>query len=1118
MLPASIGQITPNNPPAAAPVLRERDWGDTDIFGSLRTSFTSSGLAGMGGVAPVDFIAPAEHMKRLITLPYTPGRVAFPVHRVGNSLVIDGGVRPNAGRSSAASGDAGEAAERLLADVLGKLTVGTSGGALPAPPAPAATAAAAAPAPEASAAALVVKDDGGDDDGWTAVRGKRRSRRSQELLSKFLCHSVASGDGDTGGEQPRPASINTATAQSNLLLALEEPESPSSPPSGSSDSPPESPDISDSAAANAEGNAETRWTLWREKRGEDNEGSTALTTSEPPPPTKVDHRMQKREAAVKEAQEQRAAAREPPHPFRQVVHWQLQDLGDALGTDQLLFSSLEYPAMSLQLMSLDDMKKPIRPLTILEYWLDNVMAAIPALAVCGHVDGRVKGYHVFKTDDLPHWPGASFDPDAVLGNAHQLLNFLQHHCTRPGGSYWVLKEPEANYLRVFDLATLSSEYGADANPFSHSVALMCFRMARRPPLPRPSDEGEEGDESPADDSRETVEKRRELLTQCAELLNREEQPLLHSLVQLQLARCSAALGVDEEAIAKHPDVMRVLRAAAEKTSAAEESSAPPPSSPQPQEDEDGGRTALVRRPSREVILGVEGPPSPGAPVSAHPATPPQPPGTNSVLRLLRALHGALPRAVWPQASVLGHALSGLESIAQLSGSAASRCEQALKVELPELEEVSVSSGACRTLLVCAGCCLDVARALSSPESSSSRPTAARRLCAVASLMLLRAGANGLSAHVFGQGVLTIPPASELPSPLDFSARPPSPPTSPGANAASPSELEARANLLLQHVAQQYGDAMRELAHSAPSFGSNDDGSGCFPVDSSAINDALKPLGSWLRSIDVEKEDVAVAAVVLPRERNHEDAADCLHGACESYWWLLNIISAREAAGDAPPAQQAAAPRSGTKPPPVQPQPSWRSACTIEALAMRPHAIRRLGAVLNELGQLQMRSGHLGPADALFLDSLSAFTEVDDAANAALLLLNRAAIARQRALRFERAAQAAAQQASEAEGAQAAAQAAAQAGNTGGELHHLLEVVEHQRAARRQLKSIRGGGPAPLRAMVFAILRPARRRPAVRFTRLLPRAVGRRRRSKRRESAFQTRKRSTRRLGSLLRCR
>ena len=42
---------------------------------------------------------------------------------------------------------------------------------------------------------------------------------------------------------------------------------------------------------------------------------------------------------------------------------------------------------------------------------------------------------MLKTEDLPHWPGASFDPDAVLGNAHSLLSFLRTQCTRPGGSY-----------------------------------------------------------------------------------------------------------------------------------------------------------------------------------------------------------------------------------------------------------------------------------------------------------------------------------------------------------------------------------------------------------------------------------------------------------------------------------------------------------------------------------------------------------------------------------------------------------------------------------------------------------------------------------------------------------
>ena len=43
-----------------------------------------------------------------------------------------------------------------------------------------------------------------------------------------------------------------------------------------------------------------------------------------------------------------APATTPSHPFRQVVHWQLKDLGMLLGTDQLVFSSPEHPAMSLQ--------------------------------------------------------------------------------------------------------------------------------------------------------------------------------------------------------------------------------------------------------------------------------------------------------------------------------------------------------------------------------------------------------------------------------------------------------------------------------------------------------------------------------------------------------------------------------------------------------------------------------------------------------------------------------------------------------------------------------------------------------------------------------------------------
>jgi len=60
-------------------------------------------------------------------------------------------------------------------------------------------------------------------------------------------------------------------------------------------------------------------------------------------------------------------------------------------------------------------------------------------------------FKVVQTEQLPDWPGAVFDANAVLDNAHALLSFLHAHCTRPGGSYWVLKEPGADFLRVFDL-------------------------------------------------------------------------------------------------------------------------------------------------------------------------------------------------------------------------------------------------------------------------------------------------------------------------------------------------------------------------------------------------------------------------------------------------------------------------------------------------------------------------------------------------------------------------------------------------------------------------------------------------------------------------------------------
>ena len=76
--------------------------------------------------------------------------------------------------------------------------------------------------------------------------------------------------------------------------------------------------------------------------------------------------------------------------------------------------------MGLQLV---DMRRPMRPLSILEYWLDNVMAAVPALAVCGHVDGMVKGYQVLKTEPLePSEPPLSLFDEPPLTMCVSLIN------------------------------------------------------------------------------------------------------------------------------------------------------------------------------------------------------------------------------------------------------------------------------------------------------------------------------------------------------------------------------------------------------------------------------------------------------------------------------------------------------------------------------------------------------------------------------------------------------------------------------------------------------------------------------------------------------------------------
>ena len=1072
----------PSEPPPPSAVLRERDWGATDLFSTLRTEFSSSGLASLGGAADAHFIAPAEHMKRLFTLPYSEGRVAFPVHNIGGSLVVDGDA---AGWESAAAervtdAAAGEA-EAALVDALGRMglltgaadaAAGDGGGgedggssaalsfaavaaAASARPTPAAAppkpkaplpaprarlpkpkaAKAAAPAAAKRAAPSAAASEPAAADGTLTVR-------TLSLYKNLLDHTVTRSSPDL-------AAVADAHAADEVQWppTPQTPQTPSEAPSGADGSERGSvtggDDERDDGAASPDGaaadeNVETRWTFWSAQPsatavphggastaeaaaaaapdGGGDDVATAWTywrphplgpsggaaAARPPSAAGGDGDATAAGSDVTAAADADATAAaggavagrqlsprpKPPahaalpsepslHPFRQVVHWQLRDMGMLLGTNQHVFSTDEHKAMSLQLC---DVSRPLHPLSILNFWLDNVMAAIPATAVCGHVNGVVKGYHILKTEELPHWPGANFDADAVLDNAHALLSFLRAHCTRPGGSYWVLKEADADLIRVFDLhamfAALRAAGGEQTNPFAASVGTMAFRMAQR----RSSDDSGSGAAAAAA-SRDEHERRRELLLQCISLLDADEKPLLASLAHAQLAEVCAAAGVDAP-------TATLLRAAAASN--------------------DGGGSPRAQQLAARSSSGALLPPPPER-------TPPP-----LLLRLAHCVDGTLPESVWGEAARLSHLLEAL----RLEAAAADGAAEQLGKDIPEMPPLDAALHSERLALAFARACLSVAAAVARPDSGALQPTCRARRAATA-LLLLRAAAHCLLGRCAAA-------AAALKFPLPKCAPPPSPlprlpdlcpeggatrTASAGASNGGDGAVGVAALLaLLGELATATGDALCALSL-------------CDGAAAADVSAALEPLREGLAAAG---EPAAARELWAGAARPEVAPTANLGDAAAAFWWGTSLV----------PIERELIARGG-----------GGGGGGVAAASTRERQLgmlRRLGSVLNDLGQLQLRAGALADAEQAFADGVAAFDHAGDLANAALLRLNRATLCRRRAARH----------ADAAEGARRAAVAAL--GGGGGrlappaegsaEVRALVDAAAQQRAAVDALRS------------------------------------------------------------------
>uniref|UniRef100_A0A7N0VNL3 EDRF1 N-terminal domain-containing protein n=2 Tax=Kalanchoe fedtschenkoi TaxID=63787 RepID=A0A7N0VNL3_KALFE len=184
--------------------------------------------------------------------------------------------------------------------------------------------------------------------------------------------------------------------------------------------------------------------------------------------------------------------------FLRVLFWQFYNFRMLLGSDLLLFSNEKFVAVSLHLC---DILQKVSSLTWLDFWLDNVMASVPELAICYHENGVVKGYELLKTDDIFLLKGIAedgtpaFHPHVVQQNGLAVLRFLQENCKQDPGAYWLYKTGGEDAIQLFDLSAIppdqpSANISDETNSLPSSVlrgrseclfalGMLLYRVAHR---------------------------------------------------------------------------------------------------------------------------------------------------------------------------------------------------------------------------------------------------------------------------------------------------------------------------------------------------------------------------------------------------------------------------------------------------------------------------------------------------------------------------------------------------------------------------------------------------------------------------------------------------------------
>jgi hypothetical protein len=134
--------------------------------------------------------------------------------------------------------------------------------------------------------------------------------------------------------------------------------------------------------------------------------------------------------------------------------------------------------------------------TVLDIYLDNIMANVPQLALCLEDKGFIQSVKLLRTAEIPSGLLTSstldtstlfdvienatgetiFSPTAMETNAASLLRFLKTNCTRDNTTYLLRREKGQSNIQLYDISTISSR---GQLKWIWWLAMMSYRFANR---------------------------------------------------------------------------------------------------------------------------------------------------------------------------------------------------------------------------------------------------------------------------------------------------------------------------------------------------------------------------------------------------------------------------------------------------------------------------------------------------------------------------------------------------------------------------------------------------------------------------------------------------------------